>query len=165
MKKKDLLNKLDLQCFIAFDFETTGLDALNDRIIELAAVKFENGEITDRFVTLVNPKINIPHLITEITGITDAMVAKKPSPKAEDPRDLAAIDYARKNMGDCKLKTDKDYVVPEDQRVNAEKKRRQMVLLEESIHAIKMGYNQRYLALRELKRRIVENVTLWIELE
>ena len=80
----------------------------------------------------------------------DAMVAKKPSPKAEDPRDLAAIDYARKNMGDCKLKTDKDYVVPEDQRVNAEKKRRQMVLLEESIHAIKMGYNQRYLALREL---------------
>ena len=88
----------------------------------------------------------------------DAMVAKKPSPKAEDPRDLAAIDYARKNMGDCKLKTDKDYVVPEDQRVNAEKKRRQMVLLEESIHAIKMGYNQRYLALRELKRRIVENI-------
>ena len=55
-------------------------------------------------------------------------------------------------------KTDDDYVVPEDQRINAEKKRRQMVLLEESIHAIKMGYNQRYLALRELKRRIVENI-------
>ena len=51
-----------------------------------------------------------------------------------------------------------NYVVPEDQRVNAEKKRRQMVLLEESIHAIKMGYNQRYLALRVLKRRIVENI-------
>ena len=88
----------------------------------------------------------------------DAMIAKKPSPKAEDPKDLAAIDYAKKNMGDCKLKTDDDYVVPEDQRINAEKKRRQMVLLEESIHAIKMGYNQRYLALRELKRRIVENI-------
>ena len=61
------------------------------------------------------------------------------------------------------LKTDKDYVVPEDQRVNAEKKRRQMVLLEESIHAIKMGYNQRYLALRELKRRIVEKSVSKIE--
>ena len=82
----------------------------------------------------------------------------KKCPKAEDPKDLAAIDYAKKNMGDCKLKTDDDYVVPEDQRINAEKKRRQMVLLEESIHAIKMGYNQRYLALRELKRRIVENI-------
>ena len=34
----------------------------------------------------------------------DAMIAKKPSPKAEDPKDLAAIDYAKKNMGDCKAK-------------------------------------------------------------
>ena len=48
--------------------------------------------------------------------------------------------------------------MPEDQRVNAEKKRRQMVLLEESVHAIKMGYNQRFLALRDLKRRIIDNI-------
>ena len=34
----------------------------------------------------------------------------------------------------------------------------EMVLLEESIHAIKMGYNQRFLALRELKRRIIQNI-------
>ena len=42
-------------------------------------------------------------------------------------------------MGDFSLKTDDDYVVPEAQRVNTQKKRRQLVLLDESIHAIKMG--------------------------
>jgi hypothetical protein len=52
--------------------------------------------------------------------------------------------------------TDAEYVVPEAQRINAQKKRRQMVLLDESIHAIKMGYNERLLALRDLKQRIVD---------
>jgi hypothetical protein len=61
-------------------------------------------------------------------------------------------------MGDYKLKTAKDYVVPESQRVNADKKRRQMLLLEESLHAIHMGYNHRFLALRDLKRRIIVNI-------
>jgi cilia- and flagella-associated protein 44 len=88
----------------------------------------------------------------------ETMLGKKPSQNAEDPKDLADIESAKNNMGDYKLKTDKNYVVPEDQRVNAEKKRREMVLLEESIHAIKMGYNQRFLALRELKRRIIQNI-------
>ena len=58
-------------------------------------------------------------------------------------------------MGDFSLKTDADYVVPEAQRVNAQKKRRQIVLLDESIHAIQMGFNERFLALRDLKRRLI----------
>ena len=88
----------------------------------------------------------------------DAVMSKKPDLGEEDPTDVAAIEDTRTNLGDKKLKNAPDYVVPEDQRINAEKKRRQMVLLEESIHSIKMGYNQRFLALRDLKRRIIGNV-------
>jgi hypothetical protein len=88
----------------------------------------------------------------------ESMMSRKPDLGSEDPDDVAAIEYTKTNLGDYKLKTSKEYVVPEDQRVNAEKKRRQMVLLEESVHAIKMGYNQRFLALRDLKRRIIDNI-------
>jgi DNA polymerase III, alpha subunit (gram-positive type) len=79
LERKELLNKLDLSRFIAFDFETTGLDHYEDRIIEIAAIRFEHGVITDRFVTLVNPEKNIPALITEITGISDSMVRNAPT--------------------------------------------------------------------------------------
>ena len=79
MDRKELLQRLDLSCFIAFDFETTGLDHQNDRIIEVAAIKFIDGEITERYVELVNPEREIPLVITEITGISDAMVRSSPS--------------------------------------------------------------------------------------
>ena len=82
----------------------------------------------------------------------------KPDLGEEDPDDIAAINETKTNLGDYKLKTSSDYVVPLELRVNTEKKRRQMVLLEESIHSIKMGYNQRFLALRDLKRRIIGNI-------
>ena len=79
MKRKELLNRLDLSTFIAFDFETTGLDYQNDKIIEVAAIKFIDGEIEDRYVELVNPGFKIPHVITEITGISNSMVISSPS--------------------------------------------------------------------------------------
>ena len=55
MIKKLLFKKLNLSSFIALDFETTGLSAHSDRIIEIAAIRYIDGKITDRFVTLVNP--------------------------------------------------------------------------------------------------------------
>lgn len=61
-------------------------------------------------------------------------------------------------MGDYKLKTDPDYVVPEHLRINADKKRRQITLLEEGIYTIKMAFNDRFLALRDLKQRIKGNI-------
>ena len=79
MKRKELLKRLDLSTFIAFDFETTGLDHQNDKIIEVAAIKFIDGEIADRYVELVNPGMSIPSVITEITGISDKMVLSSPS--------------------------------------------------------------------------------------
>ncbi|MEE2765380.1 MAG: exonuclease domain-containing protein, partial [Candidatus Neomarinimicrobiota bacterium] len=78
MDRKELLKLVNLSHFIAFDFETTGLDPVSDRIIEIAALRFVDGEITNRFVTLVNPDQPIPPMITRITGISNEMVRKKP---------------------------------------------------------------------------------------
>ena len=81
MDRKNLLKKLNLDKFIALDFETTGLQIESDRIIEVAAILFENGEPTKRYVTLVKPDIPIPELIEDITGITNDMVASAPKEK------------------------------------------------------------------------------------
>ena len=64
--------------FVVFDLETTGFSKVSDRIIEIGAVKLSKGEIIDRFSTFVNPKIPIPHNITQLTSINDEMVVEAP---------------------------------------------------------------------------------------
>jgi DNA polymerase III epsilon subunit family exonuclease len=64
--------------FVVFDCETTGLDKYNDQIIELAAVKIENGILTETFSTFVNPGSKLPQKITELTGITDGDLKDAP---------------------------------------------------------------------------------------
>lgn len=62
--------------YVVFDTETTGFNAAGvDQMIEIGAVKISNGEIIDRFDELIDPKRHIPDKITELTQITDAMVA------------------------------------------------------------------------------------------
>ena len=61
--------------FVVFDLETTGLKAESNEIIEVAAIRFKKGTDThDTFQSLVKPKKAVPTRITEITGITQAMV-------------------------------------------------------------------------------------------
>ena len=60
--------------YVVFDLETTGFSPIQDKIIEIGAVKVERGVITERFSTFVNPKIPIPFKITQLTSITDDMV-------------------------------------------------------------------------------------------
>ncbi|MFF2887043.1 PolC-type DNA polymerase III [Paenibacillus sp. NPDC057967] len=61
--------------FTVFDFETSGLDPKNDRVIEMAAIRVVNGEIASEFSTLVQYDGKLAPKITELTGITDDMTA------------------------------------------------------------------------------------------
>ena len=64
--------------YVVFDLETTGFNAGGtDSIIEIGAVKINNGEIIDRFDELINPGRKLPAKITELTNITDDMLKDK----------------------------------------------------------------------------------------
>ena len=63
---------------VIFDFETTGLDMMSDRIIEIGALKIVNGEITDQFSTLIDPEMPLPAIATKISGITSDMLVGQP---------------------------------------------------------------------------------------
>ena len=64
--------------YVVFDIETTGLSNQTCKIIEIGAVRVEQGKITDRFSTFVNPGVPIPMRIEELTSISDSMVVDAP---------------------------------------------------------------------------------------
>ena len=64
---------------VMLDFETTGLSpAMGDRITEVAALRIVDGQIKERYVSLVNCQVRIPAFITQLTGISQAMVERAP---------------------------------------------------------------------------------------
>ncbi|MBE5895768.1 MAG: PolC-type DNA polymerase III [Lachnospiraceae bacterium] len=75
--------------FVVFDIETTGLSVIKDKIIEIGAVKIENGEITARFSEFVNPKVPISLEIEKLTDINDSMVVDAEEIDVILPRFLA----------------------------------------------------------------------------
>ncbi len=74
----DLNRPLGEADFVVVDIETTGLAPPGARITELAAVRVRRGEVDLEFSQLVDPGCAIPPKITEITGITTAMVRGQP---------------------------------------------------------------------------------------
>ena len=79
---------------IVLDTETTGLDYTKEKMVEFAAVRFENGKIKDEFQTLINPEQHIRKSSIAIHGITPDMVEDAPTEAEVMPKILEFIgDY------------------------------------------------------------------------
>lgn len=78
---------------IVFDLETTGLDLVKDRIIQISYIKVYPDGKEERSNQFVNPERSIPQEVVDITGITDADVANAPTFK------MLATDLANKFQG------------------------------------------------------------------
>lgn len=72
------MSNLKIDSYVALDLETTGTNPSLDKITEIGMAKVLDGKLTDRYQTLINPEVSISTRITQITGITDAMVSDKP---------------------------------------------------------------------------------------
>jgi DNA polymerase-3 subunit epsilon len=81
MKKKEQqiieipFNEAD---YCVFDFETTGVSARNDKVIEIGIVKISKGKIVDTYSSFINPGRLVPPFITNLTGITTSDVQDSP---------------------------------------------------------------------------------------
>ena len=65
--------------YVVFDTETTGLHPYSgDKIIEFSLLKYKDGELIDKFVSLVNPECQLPTIIVKLTGINDNDLFDKP---------------------------------------------------------------------------------------
>lgn len=76
---EETLFKFPKRSFVITDIETTGPKKGYDRIIEIAAVKVQNGKVVESFESLVDPEIPIPRIISNLTGISSKMVDKQPT--------------------------------------------------------------------------------------
>ncbi len=88
-KGKSLLKKTS--DFTALDIETTGLSSYFDSIIELAAVKYRDGTAVDSYEQLIYPGMEIDEFITDLTGITNSMLAGMPEIKDVLPDFLSFV--------------------------------------------------------------------------
>ena len=80
------------ETFVVFDLETTGLDANRHEIIEIAAIRYRKGQQNHQTMQgLVKPTKNVPKKITELTGITQAMLDTNGSPLADAMGDFIAF--------------------------------------------------------------------------
>lgn len=65
--------------YIALDLETTGLRPKYDKILEIGAIRIEEGEITGTYETFIDYGVEIPERVTELTGITAEMINGSPT--------------------------------------------------------------------------------------
>ncbi len=81
---------------VVLDFESTGLNTRTCRVIEIGAVRLRGGVVEDTFSLLVNPHEPLPEKVSQLTGITDMMLADKESADTAIPKLMAFI-------GDCPI--------------------------------------------------------------
>ncbi len=88
-----------LPCYVLLDLETTGGNAVRDRITEIAAVRIEHGVEVARWSTLVNPGVPISGFIEQLTGISNALVADAPTFDDVGHQHAVAHRRDRRNLG------------------------------------------------------------------
>lgn len=86
-----LLNEIE---FVVVDTETTGLRPGSHRLIEVAGVRVRGGEVLTSYQSLLNPGVRIPPFITQLTGISQTMVATAPPAHEVLPAFLRFIEDA-----------------------------------------------------------------------
>ena len=84
-----------LKSYVCFDLETTGLDPLYNEIIEIGALKVRDGKVAERFMEFIHPQEEISPMITNLTGITNEMVANA------RPADTVISDFLEFCEDDC----------------------------------------------------------------
>ncbi|MCX6807677.1 MAG: exonuclease domain-containing protein [Patescibacteria group bacterium] len=82
--------------YIVLDFETSGLEPRKDVIIEIAALKVQDGQVIDTINSLVNPEREISPVVQSVTGITNEILA-------DAPKVAAVIDQLRDFCGDLPI--------------------------------------------------------------
>ncbi len=107
------------ETYVVFDIETTGFSPINNRIIEIGAVKVEKGEITDRYSTFVNPDVPIPFEIEKLTGINDNMVIDSPMIDEILPQFLAFCEGAVLVAHNANF--DMSFIIENTKRLNLER--------------------------------------------
>lgn len=70
--------ELAIDDYVVIDLEATGVDTLSDMITEIAALKVISGKVVGEYSTLVNPKMEIPERVVELTGIRNEDVLTAP---------------------------------------------------------------------------------------
>ena len=93
--------------YVVFDLETTGLSPKKAEIIEIGAVRVVGGRVIEKFQTYVKPYGPIPPMITELTGITEAMTKNAPCIEDALPKFIDFIKddilFAHNSSFDCRF--------------------------------------------------------------
>lgn len=107
---------------VAIDLETTGLDPMDAKIIEVGAVRIKDGEIIDEYETMVDPAIQIPQHVTHITGIQQDDVKGAPKIQKVLPEIQAFIGdapiIAHNATLDMGMLQDKHHIVQGNTRID-----------------------------------------------
>ena len=89
----------------------------------------------------------------------DQLLAQRPDPSLPSPAHLAQLAAVQAGIGDYKLKSAADYIVPDERKVNVDRKRRRMLLLVDAMYAMKQQFNGRLDEMRQLKQRLAASLT------